>query len=115
MKLPRRKFVHLAAGAAGLPAVSRFAKAQSYPTRPITMIVPVAAGGLTDVVGRAVADPTCLARVLLRLAAGSNNNDAGLRLRAELDEIKNPTGAKLPSKSCLTYFFQHNGARNKLR
>jgi tripartite-type tricarboxylate transporter receptor subunit TctC len=56
MKLARRKFLHLAAGAATLPAVSRVARAQTYPTRPITMIVPVAAGGLTDVVGRVVAD-----------------------------------------------------------
>jgi tripartite-type tricarboxylate transporter receptor subunit TctC len=56
MKLARRKFLHLAAGAATLPAVSRVARAQTYPTRPITMIVPVAAGGLSDVVGRVVAD-----------------------------------------------------------
>jgi hypothetical protein len=35
MKLPRRKFVHLAAGAAALPAVSRVATAQAYPTRPV--------------------------------------------------------------------------------
>jgi tripartite-type tricarboxylate transporter receptor subunit TctC len=40
MKLSRRQFLHLAAGAAALPAISRVAKAQSYPTRPITMIVP---------------------------------------------------------------------------
>jgi hypothetical protein len=40
VKLPRREFLHLAAGAAVLPAVSRVAQAQAYPTRPITMIVP---------------------------------------------------------------------------
>jgi len=39
MKIPRRQFLHLAAGATALSAVSRVAKAQSYPTRPITMIV----------------------------------------------------------------------------
>jgi hypothetical protein len=39
MKLPRRNFLHLAAGAAALPAVSRGARAQSYPTRPVTLIV----------------------------------------------------------------------------
>jgi hypothetical protein len=44
MKLPRRQFLHLAAAAAALPAMSRFAWAQTYPTRPITMIVPLAAG-----------------------------------------------------------------------
>ena len=55
MKLLRRQFLHLAAGAAALPAVSRFAWAQTYPTRPMTMIVPFAAGGPQDVLGRLVA------------------------------------------------------------
>ena len=40
MKLPRREFLHLAAGAAALPAVSRTARAQTHPSRPITMVVP---------------------------------------------------------------------------
>ena len=39
MKLPRRKFLHLAAGSAALPVVSRFARAQAYPTRPVRLIV----------------------------------------------------------------------------
>ena len=52
MKLPRRKFLHLAAGFAALPAVSRIALAQTYPTRPITMVVPYAAGGPTDTIAR---------------------------------------------------------------
>jgi hypothetical protein len=56
MKLPRREFLHLAAGAAALPAVSRIARAETYPSRPITMIVPFAAGGATDVVGRMMAE-----------------------------------------------------------
>ena len=45
MKLPRRQFLHLAAGAAALPALSRFAWAQTYPTRPVRIIVGFAAGG----------------------------------------------------------------------
>jgi tripartite-type tricarboxylate transporter receptor subunit TctC len=57
MKLPhRRQFLHLAAGAAALPAVSRVAKAQTYPSRPITMIVPFAAGGPMDGRGRVLAE-----------------------------------------------------------
>src|SRR5262245_13043021 len=56
MKLPRRKFLHLAAGATALPAVSRIARAQTYPARTITVIVPFAPGGSTDVVARIVAE-----------------------------------------------------------
>jgi len=56
MKLPRRNFLHLAAGTAALPVVSRFAWAQAYPSRPVTIIVPFASGGGTDVSARIVGD-----------------------------------------------------------
>jgi len=52
MKLRRRQFLHLAAGAAALPAVSRFAWAQTYPARPVRIIVGFAAGGSADILAR---------------------------------------------------------------
>jgi tripartite-type tricarboxylate transporter receptor subunit TctC len=74
MKLPRRRFLRLAAGAAALPGVSRIARAQSYPSHPITLVVPFAAGGPTDTIARIM----------------------GQRMRQSLDQtviIENVTGA----------------------
>jgi tripartite-type tricarboxylate transporter receptor subunit TctC len=54
MKLPRRNFLHLAAGAAALPAVSRIAKAQAYPSRPVRIISPFGTAGANDLVARLI-------------------------------------------------------------
>jgi tripartite-type tricarboxylate transporter receptor subunit TctC len=54
LKLPRRKFLRLAAGAAALPAVSRIARAQAYPTRPVRVITSSPAGGVDDMLARLI-------------------------------------------------------------
>src|SRR5262245_22269962 len=54
MKLPRRRFLHLAAGAASLPTVSSIVRAQAWPTRPVRIVAPYAAGLSPDILARLV-------------------------------------------------------------
>src|SRR5262245_21988155 len=89
MKLPRRNFLHLAAGAATLPAVTRLARAQAYPTRPVTIIVPFAAGGGTDVSARIGGDymsRTIVQRLIIEKVRGAGGTTGSLRaMRARPD------------------------------
>jgi tripartite-type tricarboxylate transporter receptor subunit TctC len=56
MNLPRRRFLHLAGAAIALPAISLAASAQSYPSRPVKIIVPSAAGGIVDILARLIGE-----------------------------------------------------------
>src|SRR6476620_10982698 len=75
MKLGRRQFLHLAAGAAALPSMSRVARAQAYPARPVKIVVPVGPSGSYDIVGRALADQ--LAKRLDQTVVVENRAGAG--------------------------------------
>ena len=82
MKLPRRNFFHLAAGAAALPAVSRVALAQTYPSRPVRLIVPLAPAGASDITARLIGQ--WLSERLgqpVRMTATALSNAGALRMR----------------------------------
>jgi tripartite-type tricarboxylate transporter receptor subunit TctC len=89
MKLPRRQFLLLAAGAVALTAVARTARAQAYPTRPITIIVPFAPGGGTDVAARIVGEHmsrTLGQQVVVQNIAGAGGTIGSTRaMRADPD------------------------------
>src|SRR5262245_47964548 len=90
MRLPhRRKFLHLAAGAAALPALSRIARAQAYPSRPVSMIVPFPPGGGTDVAARIVGDHmarTLGQQIVIQNIAGAGGTTGSTRaMRADPD------------------------------
>jgi tripartite-type tricarboxylate transporter receptor subunit TctC len=88
MKLPRRRLLQLAAGAAALPAVSRFAWAQTYPARPIRLVVPFPPGGAFDAVGRPWADkmkPLLGTIVVENIGGGGSSLGAAAVARARPD------------------------------
>jgi tripartite-type tricarboxylate transporter receptor subunit TctC len=88
MKLSRRTFLHLAAGGAALPAISRTAVAQKYPTRPIRLVVPFAPGGAFDAIGRPWADkmkPLLGTVVVENIGGGGSSLGAAAVARARAD------------------------------
>src|SRR5262249_32653496 len=89
MKLPRRNFLHLVAGAAAPTAGSRVPGAQAYPSRPVTMIVPFAPGGGTDVAARIVGEHmarTLGQQIVIQNIAGAGGTTGSTRaMRAAAD------------------------------
>jgi tripartite-type tricarboxylate transporter receptor subunit TctC len=90
MKLPRRQFLHLAAGAAVLPAISNIARAQTYPTRPVRIIVPFPPGGSTDVAARIIGES--LSRSFGRQVFVENRAGAGGNVGLEAAARSSPDG-----------------------
>ncbi len=93
MKLPRRKFLHLAAGAAVLPAVARIARAEGYPSRPVRLIVGFAPGGATDIMGRLMGQ--WLSERLGRSFIIENRAGAGSNVGTEVVVHASPDGYTL--------------------
>jgi len=89
MKLPRREFLRLSAGGAAFPALSHVAWTQAYPSRPITLVVPFAAGGALDVIGRILAQRmrTSLGQTIIieNVAGASGSLGVGRVARAASD------------------------------
>jgi tripartite-type tricarboxylate transporter receptor subunit TctC len=88
MKLPRRTFLRVAAGAAALPVASRVAQAQTYPTRPIRLVIPFPPGGAFDAVGRPMADkmkPTLGTVVIENIGGGGGSLGVASVARARPD------------------------------
>jgi tripartite-type tricarboxylate transporter receptor subunit TctC len=99
MKLPRRQFLYLSAGAAALPAVSRIAQAEAYPTRPIRLVVPFPPGGAFDALGRPWAEKMkpLLATVFVEnIGGGGSSLGAAAVARARPDGYTILLGGTLP-------------------
>jgi hypothetical protein len=92
-ELPRRRFLHLAAGAAAVPATSRIVMAQAYPTRPVRIIVGFAAGGSSDIAARLMGQ--WLSERLGQQFVIENRTGAGSNIAAEVVVRAPPDGYTL--------------------
>jgi hypothetical protein len=92
MTLPRRTLLHLAAGAAALPVLPRAASAQTYPSRPVRIVVPFPAGGNTDVLARLVAQ--WLSERLAQPFVIENRPGAGTNIGVERSCVRRPTATR---------------------
>ena len=93
MKLPRRQFLHLAAGAVALPALSHIAWAQAYPTRPVRIVVGFPPGTSSDITARLIAE--WLSRRLGQQVLVENRTGAGTNIAAETVVQASPDGYSL--------------------
>jgi tripartite-type tricarboxylate transporter receptor subunit TctC len=93
VKLPRRQFLHLAAGAVALPALSRIAWAQAYPTRPVRIVVGFPPGTSSDITARLIAE--WLSRRLGQQVLVENRTGAGTNIAAETVVQASPDGYSL--------------------
>ena len=100
MKLCRREFLHLAAGAAALPVLSRIARAQAYPARPIRFVIPFPPGGAYDAVGRPWADKT---KTLLGTVVAENMGGGGGSIGAAAVARARPDGYTILLGGTLPY------------
>src|SRR5262245_2320222 len=99
MKLPRRKFLHLAAGVAALPGLSLIARAQAYPERPIRLVVPFPPGGAYDALARPWAEkikPLLGTVVIENIGGGGASLGAAAVARARPDGYTLLFGGSLP-------------------
>jgi tripartite-type tricarboxylate transporter receptor subunit TctC len=93
MKLPRRQFLHLAAGAAALPALPRIARADTYPSRPVRMMVPFPPGSAPDIIARLGAQ--WLSEKLGQQFITENRPGAGSNIGTEIAARAEPDGYTL--------------------
>src|SRR5262245_57895087 len=109
MKLPRRRFLHLAVGATALPAIGRVARAETYPARPIRLVVPFPPGGAFDTLARPWVEqvkPALGTVIVENIGGGGSSLGAAAVARASPDGYTILLGGSLPhvNEALLTWW-----------